>query len=169
MGELQDGVHGEGGEHADQVHGMRELQDDNKDDQTGRVKAKKKVAVKKKPLETVGVMFVDQTVLGGLAKQLKKAEDEIAEMVGYRVRVVESSGTQLCRLLPNTNPWAGQHCGRDGCYTCNQGDENLENCQKRKILYESSCTLCNPPEDEGAGKKGDKMKDLTGEQGIYVG
>ena len=168
-GELQGGVQGEGGEHADQVHGMRELQDD-KDDQTGRIKTKKKVAVKKKKqIETVGVMFVDQTVLGGLAKQLQKAEDEIAEMVGYRVRVVESSGTQLCRLLPNTNPWAGQHCGRDGCYTCNQGDENLQNCRKRNILYESSCTICNPLEDKGAGKKGDKMKELTGKQGIYVG
>ena len=44
---------------------------------------------------------------GGLAKQLQIAENEIAEMVGYRIRVVESSGTQLCRLLPNTNPWAG--------------------------------------------------------------
>ena len=90
-------------------------------------------------------------------------------MVGYRIRVVESSGTQLCRLLPNTNPWAGQHCGRVGCYTCNQGDENLQNCRMRNILYESSCTLCNPPQDEGAGKKGDKIKDLAGKKGIYVG
>ena len=75
------------------------------------------VQSKKKVIETVRVLFVDQTVLGELAKQLQKAENEIAEMVGYRVRVVESSGTQLCRLLPNTNPWAGQHCGRAGCYT----------------------------------------------------
>ena len=53
---------------------------------------------------TVTVMFVDQTVGGMLAKRLQKAEDAIAEMVGYRVRMVETSGTQLCRLLPNTNP-----------------------------------------------------------------
>ena len=56
-------------------------------------------------------MFVDKTVGGMLAKRLQKAEDAIAEMVGYRVRMVETSGTQLCRLLPNTNPWSHQNCG----------------------------------------------------------
>ena len=115
-------------------------------------------------------MFVDQTVMGMLAKEMQKAENSIAEMVGYRVRVVESSGTQLCRLLPNTNPWAGQFCGRTGCYTCTQGDEKIQNCHKRNILYESSCTLCNPQQEEGARKKKeDKVDDLKGQRGIYVG
>ena len=91
---------------------------------------------KKKIIETVGVMFVDQTVMGMLAKEMQKAEDSIAKMVGYRVRVVESSGTQLCRLL-------------------------------RKKLDKSSCTLCNPQQEEGARKK--KEDNIEGQRGIYVG
>ena len=65
---------------------------------------KKGKPAKPKEIETIAVMFVDQTVGGMLAKRLQMAEDAIAEMVGYRVRMVETSGTQLCRLLPNTNP-----------------------------------------------------------------
>ena len=69
-------------------------------------------------LETVAVMFVDQAAGGLLAKCLQRAEDKVVEMVGYRVRMVEPSGTQLCRLLPCTNPWSGKHCGRAACYMC---------------------------------------------------
>ena len=109
-------------------------------------------------------------MLGGLAKEMQKAEDIIAEMVGYRVRIVESSGTQLCRLLPNTNPWAGQYCGRTECYTCTQGDEKIQNCRRRNILYESSCTICNPNQEEGSRKSDDdKEETLKGKNGIYVG
>ena len=55
-------------------------------------------------METVAVMFVDQTVGGLLAKRLQEVEDRISRYTGYRIRIVESSGTQLCRMLPNTNP-----------------------------------------------------------------
>jgi hypothetical protein len=170
-GGLQDQVHQEGRLHYqvhqerglhEQVHqegGLHELvhQEIEEDERVQALQGRKKVAVKakKKVMETVEVMFVDQTMMGELAKQLQKAENEIAEMVWYKVRVAESSGTQLCGLLPNINPCADQHCDRAGCYTCNQGDENLQNCRKRNILYESSCILCNPPQDEGGGSKGD--------------
>ena len=50
-------------------------------------------------LETVAVMFVDQTLGGTFQKKLQHAEDRVAEVVGYRGRVVEQAGTQLCRLL----------------------------------------------------------------------
>ena len=92
-------------------------------------------------------MFMDQTMGGALQKSLQQAEDKVAEMLGYRVRMVESSGTQLCRLLPCTDPWSGQHCGRAACYTCEQGGDVLQNCRQRNILYESMCAVCNPEED----------------------
>ena len=110
-------------------------------------------------------MFVDQTVGGMLAKRLQKAEDAIAEMVGYRVRIVETSGTQLCRLLPNTNPWSGQNCGRSTCYTCTQGDEDLQNCRQRNIRYESACTLCNK---NSKPEVKDKYQMFEVEKAVYV-
>ena len=64
--------------------------------------AKKQKSVQE--IETLAVLFVDQTKGGALQKAIQAAEDNIALMVGYRVRVVETSGTQLCRLFPYTNP-----------------------------------------------------------------
>ena len=61
---------------------------------------------------TIGVMFVDQTPGGVLAKKLQEVEDRLATASGYRIRMVELSGTQLGRLLPNTNPWSVMNCGR---------------------------------------------------------
>ena len=109
-------------------------------------------------------MFVDQTMGGKLQKMMQAAEDNIALMVGYRVRVVESSGTQLGRLLPYTNPWQGQVCGRTNCYTCEQGGEKVQNCRKRNILYESVCVECNPDEDKI--KKMDKYENFDKVKGV---
>ena len=69
---------------------------------------------------TIGVMFIDQTPGGVLAKKLQEVEDRLATVSGYLIRMVELSGTQLQRLLPNTNPWSGHNCGRINCYTCDQ-------------------------------------------------
>ena len=71
---------------------------------------------KRKPdPKTVTVMFVDQTVGGVLAKRLQMAEDRLAGITGYRVRITETSGSQLRRILPNTNPWQGMDCMRPEC------------------------------------------------------
>ena len=91
----------------------------------------KKTIKKAQEVETLAVMFVDQTKGGMLQKILQEAEDKVAEMVGYRIRMVESSGTQLCRMLPYTNPWKGQQCGRSNCYTCSQEGEEIQNCKQR--------------------------------------
>ena len=116
---------------------------------------------------TIGVMFIDQTPGGMLAKKLQEVEDRLAGASGYRIRMVELSGTQLQRLLPNTNPWSGQNCGRINCYTCDQGGEVLQDCKRRNILYESKCVICNPREEESKKKEG--AKDLNKSKGIYVG
>ena len=65
----------------------------------------------------IAVLFVDQTAGGELARRLQEAETRLGKMTGYRIRITETSGSQLCRVLPNTNPWAGGDCGRVGCYT----------------------------------------------------
>ena len=43
----------------------------------------------------------------------------------------------------------------------------MEDCKKRNILYESSCTLCNPEEE--ARKKARKSSELGSKTGLYVG
>ena len=65
-----------------------------------------------KDLHTIGVKFLDQTMGRILAKRLQEAEDRMAKVTGYRIRMMESEQTQLRRLLPNTNPWSGSNCGR---------------------------------------------------------
>ena len=112
---------------------------------------------------TISVMFVEQTVGGELARRLKESEDRISKLTGYRVRMVETGGSRLCHMLPNTNPWAGAPCGRPGCYMCEeQGEEKILDCKRRNILYESSCTGCRKTGDTG---KGDRLT----EGAVYVG
>ena len=89
----------------------------------------------------------------------------MALITGYRVRVTETAGSQLCRVLPNTNTWKGMDCGREDCYPCSQGGEKLQDCKKRNILYESSCEVCNPEEEE----RDRKSHKLSGGEGVYVG
>ena len=121
-------------------------------------------AKKQKPEpDTLAVMFVEQTFGGELAKRLQVVEDRLARMTGYRVRISETSGSQLCRLLPNTNPWSGVDCGSSECYTCSQGGETLEDCKRRNVLYESVCTVCNVEIDNI------KKKDIRNMNGVYVG
>ena len=99
-------------------------------------KKKKSVARTVSP-PTIGVMFLDQTPRGVLTKKLQEVEDRLAKASGYRIRMVELSGTQLRGLLPNTNPWCGMNCGRPNCYTCDQGGEILQDCKRRNILNKS--------------------------------
>ena len=99
---------------------------------------------------------------GVLAKRLQEAEDRIAKYCKYRIRMVETSGTQLCRLLPNTNPWSGMDCGRSSCFTCQQGDENLLECKRRNLVYESTCTVCEEREEALEKESVDAKKNMRG-------
>ena len=128
-------------------------------------KMKQRKQVRQDP-PTISVMFVEQTAGGELARRVQEAEDRLAGMTGYRVRMTETSGSKLCHLLPNTNPWSGRHCERIQCYTCNQGGDRLEDCKRRNLLYESSCSKCQGYDD--MGKKKRKGRGLTG-RAVYVG
>ena len=64
----------------------------------------------KKP---ISVLFVDNTAGGLLAKRLQKEEGKLGLMTGYRVRIAESAGMPLSRLLPSTNPWGNRDCERE--------------------------------------------------------
>ena len=61
----------------------------------------------------------------------------MGDKTNMKVRMTEAAGTPLGVLLTTNNPWGNKDCN------CNQNDERIIDCKKRKILYESVCTLCN--------------------------
>ena len=90
---------------------------------------------------TTTVLFVEQTRGGELAKKLREAEERLARLTGWKVRIVEKSGRTMKQMLVKSNPWSGGLCGRMDCHPCKSGKEN-QNCFKRNILYESVCLTC---------------------------
>ena len=116
---------------------------------------------------TRSVIFLDNTG-GELARRFQAAEEEAGRVTGYRIRVTESAGTPLSLVLPSTNPWGPQDCGRDDCVLCQQPNEKRINCRKRNILYESECLLCK--EDKKVVKAGKDMERVQMDgKGVYVG
>ena len=67
--------------------------------------------------------------------------------------------------FPQTKTWGGLQCGRIECITCNQGCEELPDCTRASIVYESICVTCNP----GAKEKGELSSPAEGAPSLYVG
>ena len=87
-------------------------------------------------------------------------------MSGYRVRITESAGTALSKLLPSTNTWGPQDCESLDCLTYHQGDKKRINCRQGNIPYESVCIICEEVKKPGQDGKSDSMQDG---RGLYVG
>ena len=124
-------------------------------------KNKEKETIRK--ASPVSVLFIDNTKGGLLARKLQEADNRLCTVTNYKVRVVESAGTALSRLLPSTNPWGAGDCGRHDCVLCKQQDDLIQNCKKRSVLYENRSVVCNVEVNGGP-----EMKDGEG-RGVYVG
>ena len=85
--------------------------------------------------------------------------------LGYKIKVVERTGSKLKDLFPLTNLWGGSKCVRSDCVTCNQGGEELPDCFRRNLVYESICVKCNP----GARNPGPLREPNQDLPSIYVG
>ena len=66
---------------------------------------------------------------------------------------------------PQTATWKGLQCGRQECVTCNQGGEDLPDCTRASVVYESICVTCNP----SASNKGELKSTKEGAPSLYVG
>ena len=64
-----------------------------------------------------------------------------------------------------TNVWGGTQCRCKDCTTCTQGGEDIPDCTRRNILYESICTKCN----KGAKNSGRLKVPNSSVPSIYVG
>ena len=75
-------------------------------------------------------------------------------ILGYKIKVIERTGSKLKDLFPLTNLWGGRKFEREDCVTCNQGGEELPDCTRRNLVYESICLKCNPGEKNKGPLKG---------------
>ena len=119
-------------------------------------------------LRTTTVLFVEFSKGGAIQKKMRDCLDRLTPMLGFKMRVTEKGGTPLGSLLSNKNLWSGSECGRTTCRTCAQPDESKEPCTLRNIVYESECTVCNPP---GFRREADKsgLAEKRDHPSLYVG
>ena len=108
---------------------------------------------KDQQLRTTTVLFIEYTKGGSLQKSLRGVVDRLSKLLGFNVRITEKGGTKLESLPSNKELWSGQHCGREVCRTCAQPGDKKEPCKSRNVVYESECSVCNPP---GSRKEADK-------------
>ena len=108
---------------------------------TGR-KTKKESGKARPPPQIKSVLFVPRTEGGELLQRLREEERKLADISGYRVKLVERPGTQISRILCQRNPWAGDDCGRPDCLVCGDGEEGGGDCRRRNITYINTCITC---------------------------
>ena len=123
------------------------------------VSKKEKNGEKPSDAQIRSLLFVPRTNGGELARRLRKEEERLSEMTGYRVKIVERSGTQIRRVLCKKNPWAGDHCQRENCMVCNQ-EGGGGDCKRRSVVYLTSCNQCKEKagKEKGEGEEGEKGK-----------
>ena len=121
---------------AGKVSGVMRPWSDSEDQQDGE---RRRTAKRATPLTTV--LFIEQTPGGVYASRMREKEEILAGITGYRIKIIEKSGTTLKSLLVKSNPWAGGKCGRSKCLPCDSGVQESK-CSKRNVLYESTCREC---------------------------
>ena len=108
--------------------------------QPGVKKFKKRITNASQVPQVKTVMFVPRTNDSKLCKQLRAAEENLAQVTGYRCAIKERNGTQIRRLLCVKNPFI-LPCGRSSCLIC-KGGEPKSDCRRRNIVYITSCENC---------------------------
>ena len=83
-------------------------------------------------------MFVEQTREGEMAKKLREQLGRMEDMMGFRMKIVERTGTKIKDMFSLTNIWGGSQCGREEITTCTQGGEDLCLTVHAGVLYMSA-------------------------------
>ena len=96
------------------------------------------------------VMFVPYARGSRLAKKLRENEATMEKITGYRFKIVERSGTKLEHVLHQSNPWAGEDCGREACLLCQTKKATVKNTNQSCSKNELSPTR---PGVKAAGKE----------------
>ena len=86
-------------------------------------------------------------------------------MLGFAIKVVERTGSNLKSKFPQSSLWEGSTCGREKCITCGQGAETIVPCTRKSLVYENICGTCN----KGAKGKEEVVGSNPDIPSIYVG
>ena len=105
-----------------------------------------------KQTKVKAVLFAPYTSGSVLAQELRKAEEKMEELTGYRLKVMERAGQKLSDLLVKSNPWKGLDCWREKCLLCvtkdNSGKNKSQDCCKRSVVYEMWCQCLEKEEEK---------------------
>ena len=128
------------------------------DDRRGKkLRKNDEVKEEKKEKKVKAVLFVPYTCHSGLAKKLREAEEKLADLTGYKLKIVERAGTKLVDLLTKSNPWQGADCLRGSCMLCESKEKTGKNkgqdCHKRSCVYEIWCLDCEKEEEDRIDRK----------------
>ena len=66
-------------------------------------------------LRVAAPLFVPATADGSLAENLRREEEKLGEVTGWKYKVVERSGRKLGELLSAANVFQQESCGRERC------------------------------------------------------
>ena len=106
------------------------------------------------------ILRVPNTRNSQLLNNLIKHETRLAKITGYNVKLVESSGVQLARLLQKN--FSTKKCHWEDCAACADNDEKMgSRCRLSNVVYEGVCLDC--VDECENGKRTEK------EVGRYVG
>ena len=91
---------------------------------------------------------------------------KLESLTGYKLKVVERSGSRLEDVLHRSDPWRGEDCGREMCLLCKTkeitGKLKTQDCTKRSLVYELWCGKCLDREemkiDEGTEDKKERER-----------
>ena len=110
------------------------------------IRKKRKQESKEDQAKIISVMFVPCTHGGELARRLREAETELGNQTGFKIKIVERSGTRIVDILHKANPWQGADCQRPRCLICStkqKTEKDLgQDCSLRNIVYETWCLTC---------------------------
>ena len=71
---------------------------------------------------------------------LKRQYQERIEDAGFKIKVVEQTGTTLKRKLQQSNPFKERVCQRERCMLCRSGGKG--DCTAMGVTYEIACNEC---------------------------
>ena len=103
-------------------------------------------------VEPRSVLFVEQTGKEELGSRIRELISRLSPILGFTIKEVKRTGTNLRNKLSQSNLWEGAPCGRADCVPCTQEEEVQIPCSRRSVVYETICKRCNP----GAGGKGEE-------------
>ena len=73
-------------------------------------------------------------------EQLKKIYEKEVEKSGFKIKIIERSGTKIRDMLHRKDPFRERQCERPDCFVCSSGGKTKGGCNKENIKYSIECT-----------------------------